>query len=156
VISSSEKELKARATFCEKIGSILADKTSVIHWLVCLKCHLKNQGTIRQYADKCWWLLTRGGTIQNICRYNESAMQRILDEGAKPALVPPSMSYMQSVGDSLTANYYLEYRTHTLRVMGIKSKEIPSQFTAGTKWNKRVKVYEMGFIEKPPVPAIKL
>jgi hypothetical protein len=87
------------------IGSVLPDKTSVLHWLICMKCHLENKGELLDYARKCWWLLTRGNTIFDLHTYNATAIERIYNEGNIPANLPPSMSYLQSRGDSLACHF---------------------------------------------------
>jgi hypothetical protein len=41
-------------------------------------------------------------------------------------------------------------------VRSITSKEIPRKFIHNTKWTKRIKTYQLGFIEPTPVPKIEL
>jgi hypothetical protein len=51
-------------------------------------------GKLLDYAAKCWWLLTRGNTIQNLHHYNAAAVERIEQEGKVVPNLPPSMSYL--------------------------------------------------------------
>ena len=55
------------------------------------------------YAEKCWWLLSRGGAIKDVISYNIAGIARILEQTKKYPNILPSMSYMQSydeTGDS--------------------------------------------------------
>lgn len=64
------------------------------------------------YAVKCWWLLTRGNTIKDLHQYNAAAVERIVREGRFPPRLPPSMSFMQSRGDTHSYQFSLVKYTY--------------------------------------------
>lgn len=88
------------------LGSVCADGTSVLHWLVCRLCHYRNGRLLNLPADtiamvyraKCHWLLTRGGTIRDLRQYNFWSVGRMLsatwDLTAEKIGILPCMSFM--------------------------------------------------------------
>jgi len=79
LVKASNGQLEKRPAFCNIVGSVCNDMTSMLHWLICRKCHFecvykKGEDPEMLYVLKRHWLVTRGGTITNVSAYNFSSV----------------------------------------------------------------------------------